>query len=101
PGLPRFLGGAVGYLSYEAVRCFERLPAAPNDPLDFPLGSFMFVDTLLVFDHLERRIKVVSHVHIDDDTPLERSYAEAVARIEALAARLQAGPAQVPVGERP
>jgi anthranilate synthase component 1 len=100
PGLPRFLGGAVGYLSYEAVRYFERLPVAPNDPLGFPDGVFMFVDTMLVFDHLERRIKVVSHVHADDDTPIERSYAEAVARIEGLAGRLQRGPALVPVGER-
>ena len=35
-GLPRFLGGAVGYLSYEAVRYFERLPIAPNDPQRLP-----------------------------------------------------------------
>lgn len=100
-GLPRFLGGAVGYLSYEAVRYFENLPIAPNDPNGFPDGVFMFVDTMIVFDHLERRVKVVSHVHVDDDTPIERSYAEAVARIEALAARLVNGHAAVPVGDLP
>ena len=87
-GLPRFLGGAVGYLSYEAVRYFERLPVPANDPNGFPDGVFMFVDTMVVFDHLERRMKVVSHVHVDDDTPMEQSYAEAIERIEALAERL-------------
>ena len=63
PGLPRFLGGAVGYLSYEAVRAFEpRVGAAPGRGLGLPDGRFMLVDGLLVFDHLERTIKVVSHV---------------------------------------
>jgi anthranilate synthase component 1 len=100
-GLPRFLGGAVGYLSYEAVRYFEQLPAAGQDPLGFPDGVFMFVDTMLVFDHLERRIKVVSHVHVDDDLPIERAYAEALGRIEALAARLLDGRAEIPTGARP
>lgn len=100
PGLPRFLGGAVGFLSYEAVRYFERLPAAPGDPLDFPDSFFMFVDTMLVFDHLERTIKVVSHVHVDEHTPLEQSYQEAIARIDEMVARLDGEP-QVPIGERP
>jgi anthranilate synthase component 1 len=100
-GLPRFLGGAVGYLSYEAVRYFETLPVAPHDPVGFPDGVFMFVDTMLVFDHLERRIKVVSHVHVDDATPLERSYAEAVDRIEALVARLQTERPLPPVTDLP
>jgi anthranilate synthase component 1 len=100
-GLPRFLGGAVGYLSYEAVRYFEELPAAPNNPNPFPDGIFMFVDTMLVFDHVDRRIKVVSHVHINDETPLERAYADATARIEDLAAKLQGAAPTVPMGHRP
>ncbi len=70
PGLPRFLGGAVGYLSYEAVRYFEDLPVAKHDPNNFPDGVYMFVDTMVVFDHLERRVKVVSHVHANPDTPI-------------------------------
>jgi len=101
PNLPRFLGGAVGYLSYEAVRYFERLPAAPNDPHGFPDGVFMFVDTMVVFDHLERRIKVVSHVHVDDETPIAQSYEEAIERIELLARRLETARPEVPVGHRP
>jgi anthranilate synthase component 1 len=101
PNLPRFLGGAVGYLSYEAVRYFETLPVAPNDPHGFPDGVFMFVDTMIVFDHLERRIKVVSHVHVDPATPIERSYDEAIARIERLATRLETSRPEAPVGSRP
>jgi anthranilate synthase component 1 len=54
PKLPRFLGGAVGYLSYESVRYFEKLPVAPNNPHDFPDGFFQFVDSMLVFDHVDR-----------------------------------------------
>ena len=101
PGLPRFLGGAVGYLSYEAVRYFEDLPTAPNDPNNDPDGVYMFVDTMVVFDHLERRVKVVSHVHLDSDTPLAEAYDHAVAKIEALAGRLEAGRVQPPTTERP
>jgi anthranilate synthase component 1 len=101
PGLPRFLGGAVGYLSYEAVRYFERLPVAPHDPHGFPDGVFMFVDTMIVFDHLQRRIKVVSHVHVDPETPIQQSYEEAIERIERLARRLESGRAEAPVGRRP
>ncbi|MDI3339859.1 MAG: anthranilate synthase component I [Sphaerobacter sp.] len=100
PGLPRFLGGAVGFLSYEAVRYFERLPVAPADPLGFPDAFFMFVDTMLVFDHLERTIKVVSHVHVDEHTPLAASYAQAVARIDHLVDRLRGEPVQ-PLGTAP
>jgi anthranilate synthase component I len=101
PNLPRFLGGAVGYLSYEAVRYFENLPVAPDDPHGFPDGVFMFVDTMVVFDHLERRIKVVSHVHVDPATPIEQSYEEAIGRIEQLARRLETARPEVPVGHRP
>lgn len=100
PGLPRFLGGAVGYLSYEAVRYFENLQTARHDPHGFPDGVYMFVDTMVVFDHLERRVKVVSHVHSDDSTPLAKAYAEAVAKIEALAERLESGRVSAPVTDR-
>ncbi|HET7035751.1 MAG TPA: anthranilate synthase component I [Thermomicrobiaceae bacterium] len=100
PGLPRFVGGAVGFLGYDAVRYFERLPAPPRDTTGFPEAFFMFVDTMLVFDHLRRAIKVVSHVRVDEHTPLEQSYAEAVARVDELAARLRGEPA-IPVGAEP
>ncbi|MDP2662274.1 MAG: anthranilate synthase component I, partial [Dehalococcoidia bacterium] len=89
-GLPRFCGGAVGYLSYEVARCFENIPAPASDPLGLPRALFMFTDTLLVFDHLRHTIKAVSHARLGSD--LDTSYAAAVARIEALLSRLRRRP---------
>ncbi len=96
PDLPRFAGGAVGYLGYEAVRYFEELPVPANDALGLPDGLFLLADTLLVFDHVRRRVKAVAHVLPDEtggDVPA--AYATAVARIDGLLGRLRAplGPA--------
>jgi anthranilate synthase component 1 len=88
PGLPRFTGGAVGYLSYEVVRYFEpRVPQALNDALGLPEAIFMFTDTLLVFDHLQHKIKVVSHFRLDGD--IEAGYRQAEWRIQELVSRLE------------
>ncbi|MHB1413991.1 MAG: anthranilate synthase component I [Chloroflexota bacterium] len=86
PGLPRFQGGAVGYLGYELARYFERLPAPDADTLGLPEALLLFVDTLLVFDHLEHKIKVVSHAWPGGDPAA--AYAAAVARIDTLVKRL-------------
>ncbi len=84
--LPKFCGGAVGYLSYETVTRFEELPSPGKDPLDLPESVFMFVDTVLIFDHVTHKIRVMSHVHIDGD--IEKAYREAVARIDNMVDRL-------------
>ncbi|MFQ5925537.1 MAG: anthranilate synthase component I [Dehalococcoidia bacterium] len=86
PDLPRFHGGAVGYLAYEVVRHFEELPSPHGDPLGLPESVFMFADTVLVFDHLTHKIKIVSHARLDDD--VERAYLKAVEKIDSLAQRL-------------
>ena len=62
PNLPAFVGGAVGYFSYDAVRYLERLPDAPPDELDVPEAYFAVTDTLVVFDHLRHKVLVVSLV---------------------------------------
>ena len=85
-GLPKFCGGAVGYLSYETVTRFEELPSPKSDPLGLPESLFMFVDTVLIFDHVMHKIKVLSHVHLDGD--IEKEYQKAVERIDKLVARL-------------
>ncbi len=86
-GLPRFTGGAVGFLAYEVIRHFEaRVPIAEADPQGLPEAVFMFVDTLLVFDHLKHVIKVVSHCRLDGD--VESSYRQACWRIDELVQRL-------------
>ncbi len=87
PGLPRFAGGAVGYLAYEAASRFEELPRPPADPLGLPEACFMFCRTLLVYDHISHTIKVVSHVPLDGD--IDAAYAEATSRIDELVARLR------------
>jgi anthranilate synthase component 1 len=63
--LPLFHGGAVGYLAYEAVARFERLPVPEKDSLNLPLAIFCFTETVLVFDHLKHRVRVITHLHLD------------------------------------
>jgi anthranilate synthase component 1 len=86
-GLPRFHGGIVGYLSYEVARYFEKLPAPSNDPLGLPESMLMLADTLLVFDHLTHKIKIVAHAHLDGDA--EQAYQEATDKIEQIVDRLR------------
>ena len=62
PNLPAFVGGAVGYFSYDAVRYLEQLPDAPEDDLDVSEACFAVTDTLIVFDHLRLKVLVVSLV---------------------------------------
>ena len=95
-GLPRFHGGGVGYLAYDAIRYFEpRVPPMPADPQGLPESVFMFADTLLVFDHLRHDIKVVSHIRLDGD--IAAAYAAATAKIDELVRRL-GQPLQPPAG---
>jgi len=86
-GLPRFTGGAVGYLAYEVARYYEKLPVPEADPQGFPESVFMFAETLLVFDHLQHSIKVVSHARLDGD--IEASYRQAAFKIDELVERLE------------
>ena len=62
PNLPAFVGGAVGYFSYDAVRYLERLPDAPPDDLYLPEAYFAITNTLIVFDHLRHKVLVISLV---------------------------------------
>lgn len=84
PGLPRFYGGAVGYLGYEMVRYFERLPARPKEGLDTDDAVFFLTDTILIFDNVRHTVRVVACARTDEDADLERVYAEATRRIDAL-----------------
>ena len=86
-GLPRFHGGMVGYLSYEVARYFETLPCPVQDPQGFPECVMMLADTLLVFDHITHRIKVVSHAHLDGD--VDTAYRGATCKIDDLVNRLE------------
>ncbi len=84
--LPPFSGGAVGYVSYDCARYFENLPSEKLDELGLPDLAFMIADTLLIFDRLTNKIRVVANAHIEADP--DRAYSEAVSRIETLLGRL-------------
>ncbi len=92
-GLPEFHGGAVGYLSYDQIRFVETLPDKNPDELNLPDLYFMITDTILIFDHVNNTLKIVSNVHVGDDP--DAAYAEGSAKIANLKQRLQA-PLQVP-----
>ncbi len=85
--LPRFHGGMVGYLSYEVARHFERLPCPDKDPQGLPESMLMLADTLLVFDHITHKIRIVSHAHLDGD--VDAAYREAASKIDKLVKRLE------------
>jgi anthranilate synthase component 1 len=79
-GLPRFVGGAVGFMSYDAVRAFERLPETATRDLDVPDLAFMLVDTLVIFDHAKHQLIVLANAHDKGDP--DAAYDNALARIE-------------------
>src|SRR5205823_11278880 len=58
PGLPRFFGGAVGWVGYDVVRAFERLPSTKPDELALPVLEFVVTDTLVIFYILRQTVKV-------------------------------------------
>lgn len=88
-GLPRFFGGAVGYLSYDIVRFFEELPDSATDDLKIYDSFFVITDTILIFDNLKQTLKVVSNVHLADDENLENAYHEAIRKIDSIVSRLK------------
>ena len=87
--LPRFFGGAVGYASYDAVRYWERIPEILEPDLKGYDSYFMIVDTLLVFDNVRQKIKVIANMVLDGSQPLEEAYRQAEERIQRVKARLQ------------
>ncbi len=97
PGLPRFQGGAVGYLAYDMVHHMERLPRTTADDQALPDAVFLFTDTLLVFDNLRHRLLVIANAVIDrlDPAALDRAYDRAAVRIGMTLAKL-ARPARTP-----
>jgi anthranilate synthase component 1 len=91
PDVPRFAGGAVGFMGYDTVRLLERLGDAPPDDLDLPDAVWAFYDTVAAFDHVARQLVLMALVFVDDDTDLDASYHGAHARLDALEADLVAG----------
>lgn len=94
PGLPRFSGGLVGYMGYDMVRFFERVPDSKKPGIDLPDMFFMLADTMLIFDSLRQKIKIVSNVHVDGKSPA-KAYKEAVEKIEGIVEKLKSSKLKV------
>ncbi|HZD60478.1 MAG TPA: anthranilate synthase component I [Anaerolineae bacterium] len=80
-GLPLFFGGAVGYIGYDAIRYFERIPKNAVDDVSVPEMVFLFTDTVIVFDHIKHKIKVVANVRINGGDS-NNLYSRAVEKID-------------------
>ncbi|MBI4651040.1 anthranilate synthase component I [Candidatus Desantisbacteria bacterium] len=88
-GLPRFHGGAVGFLSYDMVRYFENISDKNQDILNIPECLLMITDTIVVFDHVNHTIKVVTNAHIDNKKNVRDAYNEAKKKIDIIVAGLK------------
>ncbi len=89
-GLPRFYGGLVGYIGYDCIRYFEDIPDTCKDDLKLYDAVLMLTDTMLIFDHISHKIKVVSNVHVKSKLPkaLTGQYNSAIKQIEKIVAIL-------------
>jgi len=88
-GLPRFSGGAVGFISYDMVRFFEELPEQTIDDLDVPDSQFVITDTMLVFDNVSQTIKIISNAFVGGDDDLSAVYEKTLQKISALEEKLR------------
>jgi len=88
--LPLFTGGAVGFISYDMVRFFEKLPDETENDLDIPDSFFVIADTVMIFDNVSQTVKIVSNAYTEG-RDLEEVYGETLKKIDALAVKLQKG----------
>jgi anthranilate synthase component I len=96
PGLPPFLGGAVGFLGYEVARHFERLPASAGPAPALPESAFMLAENVAVFDHVTQRLKLITLHRPDRESP-----EAAQVRLDEMEDRLHGEPARGAAPVRP
>ena len=101
PGLPRFWGGAVGWISYDCVRAFEDLPARARPGIELPALAMVITDTLLIFDNLRQTLKVVATPYVTRPERAEAAYDRAMGRIDAIIETLRAPRRPLPELEPP
>ena len=89
PSLPPLPGGAIGYLCYEAVNMFEKLPE-PKAKLEMPVCAFMLTDEIIAFDNMRHTMKVIVNVHLDNFPNKNAAFYAGEKRVAALVERIQA-----------
>lgn len=80
PELPRFFGGMVGYISYDTVKLFEKVPDLGRPSLNMPDIFLMIPETLLIFDNLKQSIKIIYNAFVDEKA--ETAYKKGKEKIE-------------------
>src|SRR5262249_14118363 len=96
PELPRFAGGAVGFIGYEAIHFFEpKVPLPDQDELGLPEALLMIPSAILIFDHRLRSLKIVLNAFLEDGE-IEKVYSRAVESINEIAGKL-GKPVQLPL----
>ena len=98
PELPRFTGGAVGFIGYEFIHDVEpTVPRPPQDKLGTPTMYFLIADQLLVFDRVAQTVTVIVNAVLADGASIDDAYEDAVAEIERIVALLEQPLASHPV----
>ena len=103
-GLPRFFGGAVGFVGYDTIRYIERLPSAPRDDLGLPDALFLFTDVVLAIDNVYGRAQAIATVETGDEpdeSELRRRWDDARRRIDDLVRLLATEPPPPPLRNEP
>jgi anthranilate synthase component 1 len=98
PGLPRFTGGAIGFIGYEFIHDIEPvIPRPPRDDLGTPVLYFLIADELLIFDRVAQTITLLVNAVLDGAGSPEEAYEDAVGEIERLVSLLEQPSNHVPV----
>ena len=98
PGLPRFTGGAVGFIGYEFIHDVEPVVPRPAcDELKTPTMYFLVADELLIFDRVKQTITILVNAILDEKTKTEDAYEDAIAEIERIVSLLEQPTEHIPV----
>ncbi|MDA0659391.1 MAG: anthranilate synthase component I [Planctomycetota bacterium] len=99
PGLPPFVGGAIGYAGYDVVRYSERLPNPPHDDRQLPDLAFGFYDQLVVFDNVQKTVTVIVLQRTEGPSNCSVAYEESQRRLDRIVQRLSAPEPQLEIAE--
>jgi anthranilate synthase component I len=99
-GLPRFTGGLVGYIGYDAVRFIEKLPCSVENRSKVPDAILGLFTTLIIFDHLRHQVTIAAHVTIAETSILRKEYENSCATLDRIQQLLFSQPGEHTPGEQ-